>query len=107
MERRSFLLNLERKTYLVMKQATLINVIDEEFGDALDMSWLINVYLKAFQKNDAKIKEATGEYWLRSKLVTDTLSTLLDQLKEDEKAENKNGVRILHKRPEQFKVKGE
>lgn len=82
-----------------MKQQTLINVIDDEFGDALEMSWLINVYLKAFQKNDAKVKEATKEYWLRSKLVTDTLSALLDQLKEDEKAELKNGVRILHKRP--------
>lgn len=83
-----------------MKKETLIRVIDEEFGDEFEMSWLIDVYIKAFQRNDSKIKEATKEYWNRVTVVNDTLDNLLDWLLSDEKQEVKNGVRILHKRPE-------
>lgn len=81
-----------------MKKETLIKVIDEEFGDALPMSWLVDVCLKAFIKNDNKIKAATIDYENQSQLVRKTLCELYNNLKIMEKAENEKGVRILHKR---------
>lgn len=81
-----------------MKKETLVRVIDEEFGDALPMSWLIDVYLRAFKKNDNRIDKATIDYINQAKLVEDTLTELIYKLKEMEKAELDNGVRILHKR---------
>lgn len=93
-----------------MKKETLIKVIDEEFGDALEMSWLVDVYLKAFIKNDNKIKAATIDYENQSQLVRKTLSELYRNLKIMEKAELEKGVRILHKRKtieDEKKVKAE
>lgn len=81
-----------------MKRETLIKVIDEEFGDMFTMSWLIDTYLKAFKKNDSRIDKATIDYINQAKLVEDTLTELIYKLKEMEKAELENGVRILHKR---------
>lgn len=81
-----------------MKKETLIKVIDEEFGDTFEMSWLVDVFIRAFQKNDSRITEATKEYFERSSLVYTTLDELLTKLKIMEKQELKDGVRIMHKR---------
>lgn len=81
-----------------MKKETLVRIIDEEFGDEQPMSWLIDVYLRAFKKNDDRITQATKEYITQSNYVRDMLSEMIDRLKEMEKEELENGVRILHKR---------
>lgn len=82
-----------------MKKETLIKLIDEEFGDAQEFSWLIYIFQRAIERNDNRITEATREYFERAKLVRDTLFDLHHKLVTMEKAELKNGVRILHKRP--------
>lgn len=82
-----------------MKKETLIRVIDEEFGDAQEWSWLIDVFYRAAFKNDRKVNEATKEYWLQSKLVLETLADLFNHLRVMEKQELENGVRIMVKRP--------
>jgi hypothetical protein len=81
-----------------MKKETLIKVIDEEFGDEKDWSWLIDVFQKACLKNDGRITECTNVY---EEIVTDihhTLNDLYLRVKQLENEEIKNGVRILHKR---------
>jgi hypothetical protein len=81
-----------------LKKETLIKVIDEEFGDNKEMSWLINVVKKAFVKNDSRITEATKPYQERANKVNDYLTELYDELVKSEKEEMQSGIRVTHKR---------
>lgn len=88
-----------------MKKDTLIKLIDEEFGDGHQFSWLLEVIVRSVQKNDSKCQATSDEYEEQFKLVFDTLSKLEKDIKELEKKESRS-IPIkrerfkLNKRPE-------
>lgn len=81
-----------------MKKETFIRLIDDEFADSHEFSWLIEVIERAILKNDSRITECTREYEERFNWTINTLHQLGIKLKDMEKEELKNGVRITHKR---------